>query len=105
MFVDAEETWIQDPVDALTIIMMDQYNKDKCIVYNTMQHYRHDRLQFLKDSYEAALKEILFWEPNWLEVLIWKRKENEQRQMNYTSPIQPDKKAATRILMQRLILH
>src|SRR5687768_11148337 len=44
---DAEETWIQDPVDALTILMMDTFNKSNCFVYNTIQHYRHDRLQFL----------------------------------------------------------
>ncbi len=54
VLVDAEETWIQDPVDALTILMMDTFNKKKVVVYNTIQHYRHDRLQFLKDSYEAA---------------------------------------------------
>ncbi|MBS1655105.1 MAG: proline dehydrogenase family protein, partial [Bacteroidetes bacterium] len=53
VLIDAEETWIQDPVDALTILMMDTFNKEKAIVYNTLQHYRHDRLQFLKDSYDA----------------------------------------------------
>ncbi|MEI9810530.1 MAG: proline dehydrogenase family protein [Bacteroidota bacterium] len=56
VFVDAEETWIQDPVDALTIMMMDTFNKERAVVYNTIQHYRHDRLKFLKDSYEAAVE-------------------------------------------------
>ena len=54
VLVDAEETWIQDPVDVLTILMMEQFNKDRAVVYNTIQHYRSDRLSFLKDSYEAA---------------------------------------------------
>src|SRR6185503_447768 len=54
VFVDAEETWIQDPVDALTILMMDAFNKERVFLYNTIQLYRHDRLQFLKDSWEAA---------------------------------------------------
>jgi proline dehydrogenase len=49
VLVDAEETWIQDPVDVLTILMMEQFNKEKVIVYNTIQLYRHDRLNFLKD--------------------------------------------------------
>ncbi|HEX2630255.1 MAG TPA: proline dehydrogenase family protein, partial [Chitinophagaceae bacterium] len=49
VLVDAEETWIQDPVDALTILMMDAFNKQHCVVYNTIQHYRHDRFKFLKD--------------------------------------------------------
>ena len=54
VLVDAEETWIQDPVDALTILMMDAFNREKAVVYNTIQLYRHDRLKFLKDSWEAA---------------------------------------------------
>ncbi len=43
VLVDAEETWIQDPVDAMTMLMMDEYNKEKAVVYNTLQLYRHDR--------------------------------------------------------------
>ena len=54
VLVDAEETWIQDPVDVLTILMMDQFNKERAVVYNTIQLYRHDRFKFLKDSLEAA---------------------------------------------------
>src|SRR5690606_38485718 len=56
VLVDAEETWIQDPVDALTILMMDTFNKNESVVYNTIQLYRHDRLAFLKDSYEGAVE-------------------------------------------------
>ena len=56
VFIDAEETWIQDPIDVITILMMEQFNKSRVVVYNTLQLYRHDRLQFLKDSYEAALQ-------------------------------------------------
>ena len=37
VLIDAEETWIQDPVDALTMLMMDQYNKTTAVVYNTAQ--------------------------------------------------------------------
>ena len=54
VLVDAEETWIQDPVDVLCIQMMAEYNKEKVTVYNTVQLYRHDRLSFLKDMLEAA---------------------------------------------------
>ncbi len=54
VLIDAEESWIQNPVDALTMQMMQKFNIDKPVVYNTVQLYRHDRLQFLKDSYEAS---------------------------------------------------
>ena len=46
VLVDAEESWIQDPVDALTILMMDTFNRSKAVVFNTIQLYRHDRLAF-----------------------------------------------------------
>jgi proline dehydrogenase len=54
VLVDAEETWIQGPVDMLTILMMEKYNKGRVVVYNTIQLYRADRLDFLHDSYAAA---------------------------------------------------
>ena len=58
VLVDAEETWIQDPVDALTMLMMETHNKQKCVVYNTLQHYRHDRIQFLKVSFFSSIEGI-----------------------------------------------
>ncbi len=54
VLVDAEESWIQDPIDRLTMEMMEEFNKDKAIVYNTIQLYRHDRLSFLKLSHRIA---------------------------------------------------
>lgn len=54
VLVDAEESWIQDPVDRLTMEMMAIFNKEKVIVFNTIQLYRHDRLHFLKLSHRIA---------------------------------------------------
>jgi proline dehydrogenase len=96
VFVDAEETWIQDPVDALTILMMDTYNKGKCIVYNTTQHYRHDRLQFLKDSYEAAIERKFVLGAKLVRGAYMEKERKRAAEMNYPSPIQPIKKAATK---------
>ncbi len=44
LFVDAEETWIQDTIDNLTYEMMAKYNQDTAIIYNTIQCYRKDRI-------------------------------------------------------------
>jgi proline dehydrogenase len=57
IWVDAEESWIQDPVDRLTIEMMEKFNKEKAIVYNTLQLYRHDRLHFLQLSHKIAVQQ------------------------------------------------
>jgi len=56
VFIDAEESWVQDPIDHLVEMMMRRYNKEEVIVYNTFQMYRKDRLQFLMDSYNRAQK-------------------------------------------------
>ena len=52
ILIDAEESWIQQPVDDITDKMMEKYNSTNVVVYNTFQLYRHDRLDFLKKSYE-----------------------------------------------------
>ena len=94
VFVDAEETWIQDPVDALTILMMDTYNKEKCVVYNTTQHYRHDRLQFLKDSYEAAVERKFILGAKLVRGAYMEKERKRAAEKGYPSPIQPTKEAS-----------
>ena len=54
ILLDAEETWIQDPIDRLAIELMAEYNKEKVVVYNTYQLYRNDRLHFLQLSHKIA---------------------------------------------------
>lgn len=54
IMVDAEESWFQNTVDDLAHEAMAKYNKKRAIVFNTIQLYRHDRLAFLKESFETA---------------------------------------------------
>lgn len=54
VFIDAEESWIQDGIDHIVWIMMERYNQKRVVVYNTFQMYRKDRLQFLFDSFDQA---------------------------------------------------
>jgi len=96
VLVDAEETWIQDPVDALTILMMDTFNKDKVTVYNTLQLYRWDRLKFLEDSYEAAAERNFVLGAKLVRGAYMDNERKRAADMNYTSPIQPDKESTDR---------
>ena len=91
VFVDAEETWIQDPVDALTILMMDTFNKQRCVVYNTIQHYRHNRLQFLKDSHTAAAERNFILGAKLVRGAYMEKERKRAAEKNYPSPIQADK--------------
>ena len=96
VFIDAEETWIQDPIDVMTILMMERFNKDRVVVYNTLQLYRHDRLQFLKDSYEAAVQRNFILGTKLVRGAYMEKERKRAEQMNYPSPIQPDKEATDR---------
>ena len=91
VLIDAEETWIQDPVDALTMLMMDTFNKGRVVLYNTLQLYRHDRLQFLKDSYAAAAERNFILGAKLVRGAYMEKERNRAVEMQYPSPIQPDK--------------
>ena len=93
VLIDAEETWIQDPVDALTILMMDTFNKRRRVVYNTIQLYRKDRLQFLKDSYNAAKERDFILGAKLVRGAYMENERNRAIEKNYPTPIQPDKES------------
>ena len=91
VLVDAEETWIQDPVDALIMVMMDEYNREKLVIYNTVQLYRHDRLTFLMQSYEAALERNFLLGIKLVRGAYMEKERKRAKSKGYPSPIQPDK--------------
>jgi proline dehydrogenase len=93
VLVDAEETWIQDPVDVLTILMMEQFNKGRAAIFNTIQHYRADRLSFLKDSYEAAVQRDFILGAKLVRGAYMEKERRRAAEMGYVSPIQVDKTA------------
>ncbi len=93
VLIDAEETWIQDPVDVLTILMMVQFNTTHAVVYNTIQLYRHDRLKFLKDSYEAAFTRNFILGAKLVRGAYMEKERRRAVEMNYNSPIQDSKDA------------
>jgi proline dehydrogenase len=94
--VDAEETWIQDPVDALTMDIMNKYNRTRLVIYNTIQLYRHDRLAFLKESFEVASKEGFLLGAKLVRGAYMEKERKRAKEMGYPSPIQPDKESSDR---------
>jgi proline dehydrogenase len=54
LLIDAEESWMQDAADDLATKMMQKYNKQKVVVFNTLQMYRWDRLDYLKKLHIKA---------------------------------------------------
>lgn len=96
VLIDAEETWIQDPVDALSMQMMEKYNGDTAVVYNTIQLYRHDRLQFLQDSCQVADRKGFLLGAKLVRGAYMEKERKRAAELNYTSPIQPNKEATDR---------
>lgn len=93
ILIDAEETWIQDPIDRLAIELMGVYNKDKVVVYNTYQLYRHDRLHFLKLSHKLAVEGNFLLGAKLVRGAYMEKERERALAMNYPSPIHDDKNA------------
>ncbi|MFN3444681.1 MAG: proline dehydrogenase family protein [Bacteroidia bacterium] len=91
IFIDAEESWIQPAIDDLAHDMMREFNLQKCIVYNTIQLYRHDRLAFLKTSFDDAVKYNYYLGLKLVRGAYMEKERERALKMGYPSPIQPDK--------------
>jgi proline dehydrogenase len=96
VFIDAEETWIQDAIDNLATEMMEKYNRELPLIYNTLQLYRHDRLEFLKQSHQKAKAEGYFYAVKLVRGAYMEKERERAEEMGYPSPIQPDKAATDR---------
>jgi proline dehydrogenase len=96
IFIDAEESWIQDAIDALATEMMEKYNREKPVIYNTIQLYRHDRLEFLKESHRKAQKDGYILAVKLVRGAYLEKERARAAEMGYESPIQPDKEATDR---------
>lgn len=93
LFIDAEETWIQDTIDRLVYEMMLKYNQKSGIVYNTLQMYRHDRLAFLQTMIESAKKDKIIYGVKLVRGAYMEKERDRAKEKGYPSPIQPTKNA------------
>lgn len=93
IMIDAEETWVQDVIDDIVLDLMRKYNKDRAIVYNTAQMYRHDRNEYLKNLYEIAKKEGFKVGMKLVRGAYMEKERERAEKMGYPSPINPTKEA------------
>ncbi len=91
VFIDAEESWIQDPIDAIALEMMEQFNKEKVIVYNTYQLYRHDKLADLKKDHAYAREKNFLMGAKLVRGAYMEKERKRAEEKGYTSPIQTSK--------------
>ncbi|GHA76041.1 proline dehydrogenase family protein [Pontibacter akesuensis] len=97
VFIDAEESWIQETIDNLTYEMMELYNKEKAIVYNTYQMYRHDRLDVITRDYENAVKGGYFLGAKLVRGAYMEKERRRAEAEGRPSPINPTKEASDKL--------
>lgn len=96
VLVDAEETWIQEGVNRLTVAMMQKLNKDRVVVFNTFQMYCHSTLPYLHEAYQHAQDNHYIPGAKLVRGAYMEKERTRAAEMGYTDPIQPDKEATDR---------
>ena len=93
LLIDGEESWMQDAADDLVTEMMRKYNKEKAIVFNTLQMYRWDRLDYLKKLHELAKKDGFFIGMKLVRGAYMEKEIVRAEEKGYPSPICASKEA------------
>lgn len=93
ILIDAEESWTQVAVDELVEVMMRKYNKEKPIVFNTIQAYRWDRLDYLIDINKRAKAEGFKLGMKIVRGAYMEKERERALEKGYPSPICESKEA------------
>ena len=93
IFLDGEETWIQDVIDGLGEEMMARFNRERPLVYNTYQMYRTASLGNLRAALERANAKGYFLGAKLVRGAYMEKERLRAKELGYPDPIQPDKAA------------
>lgn len=93
LLIDAEESWMQKSADELIEELMEIYNKDKAIVFNTLQMYRHDRMDYLRDLHQKAHQKGFYIGMKVVRGAYMEKERERAEEKGYPSPICKDKQA------------
>lgn len=96
LLIDAEDSWYQDTLDEIVYEAMAKYNKERCVVFNTFQMYRHDMFQRLKRAHQAAKQKGHFFGAKLVRGAYMEKERERAAQLGYPSPIQTDKASTDR---------
>lgn len=96
VLIDAEETWIQKPIDDLSLKMMSIYNREKALIYYTFQMYCHKMLENLKTLHQHAIENGYRLGAKLVRGAYMEKERARAEEMGYEDPIQPNKEATDR---------
>ena len=93
IYVDAEESWIQDALDSMVEDVMAKYNNQKAVVFNTLQLYRWDRLDYLHEQLKTAKSKGYILGVKLVRGAYMEKERHRAADMGYKSPIHVDKES------------
>lgn len=93
LYIDAEESWIQNAIDNMVIEMSKKFNQQKVVIYNTLQMYRTDRLDFFEACLLDAKENNYYLGLKVVRGAYMEKERARAKKMGYPSPIQPNKQA------------
>lgn len=93
ILIDAEESWLQKAVDDLSEELMEKYNQEKVIVYSTLQLYRWDRLDYLKELHKTAQIKGFKIGMKLVRGAYMEKERERAEKLKYKSPICENKEA------------
>lgn len=94
LMIDAEETWMQDATDELVNQMMARFNKEKPLIWNTIQMYRTGRMEYLAADLQRAKEKGYYLGYKFVRGAYMEKERERAAAMNYPDPIQPNKQAS-----------
>ena len=94
VMVDAEESWMQDAADDLVEKMMEKYNQEQPIVWNTIQMYRTTRIEYMQENLNNTKEKGYFIGYKIVRGAYMEKERSRAELMNYPDPIQPNKAAS-----------
>ena len=96
ILIDAEETWIVEPVNELTEKMMEKFNKERAFIFNTYQLYSCGTLEFLKEACQNAVSKGYILGAKLVRGAYMEKERARAKEKGYIDPIQPNKESTDR---------
>jgi proline dehydrogenase len=92
VLIDAEESWIQSSIDEIYENLILKYNSKKAIVYNTVQSYRIDRLEYIEKLYHSFSTSDVHIGIKLVRGAYMEKERERSKVFNYLDPIHKTKK-------------
>lgn len=93
LFIDAEESWIQETIDRTVEEMMALFNKRRALIFTTIQMYRTDRTAYLEKALARAKIGKYFFGIKLVRGAYMEKERARAAKKGKPSPIHPTKEA------------